>query len=262
MADAGTPASGAAPAAVCATHPSEPVVGTCTRCGVFVCAQDRKLVDAKLYCATCAARPDVDWLDGFRRKYWGRRDGWAWLFGIGAPIQLVTAVGMLLDPEARLMAPFVLLAAAAGALWWLKRRIARWLVLLSLVASGAYAAIAVSPYLIVSSVLPIAIVLSVINATRTKLFFELEVSRGQLRRMWDLYANNQVARYALSLGVGGLLIWPFAPIALACGVVGLLRVDPNARPPVGRKGSAIAGIVLGAAGMCIAAFAIFAGSRY
>ncbi len=251
-----------ADAAVCPRHPTEPVAGACARCGAFICARDSKLVDTKLYCETCAARPDVDWLEGFKQKYWGRRDGWAWLFGIGAVLNLVTAVGMLFDPQVRLTAPFVLVSSVAGALWWLKIPAARWVVVGSLVASTVFIAVTVSPFAIAATVLPLLVVLSVATSTRTKLFFELEVSRDELRRMWDLYANNQVARYALSLGVLGLLVWPVAPVAIVCGVIGLARVDPDAKPPIGRRGSAIAGVALGVAGMLIASFAVFAGSRY
>ncbi|MBL8957689.1 MAG: DUF4190 domain-containing protein, partial [Myxococcaceae bacterium] len=202
---------------------------------------------------------DVDWLEGFRKQYTGKRDGWAWLFGIGAIAQVITGVTMLVEPESRLLAPVVLAAAVGGALWWLGKPVARWVVLLAILASSAVLAFTVSPVFIFTSVVPIIITASVINATRTKLFFQLDVSREDLKRMWDLYANNQIARQALNLGVGGLIIWPFAPIAMVCGIVGLLRVDPNARPPVGRKGSAIAGIVLGAAGMVIATVAILNG---
>ena len=246
-------------AAPCPTHPDQPVIGACARCGGFVCAVDSKLFEAKLYCAACAVREDVDWLVGFRNKYQGQRDGWAGLFGRGAGAQTVTAVTMFIEPESRLMAPIVLLAALGGALWWLKKPVARWVVLLSLVASSGFLALTVSPLFIFTAVVPIIIVTSVINATRTKLFFEPDVTRDELKRMWELYANNQVARYALTLGVSGLPIWPFAPIALACGVAGLVRVDPNARPPIGRKGSAIAGMVLGVVGMVIATVAILNG---
>jgi len=247
--------------AACPTHPNEPVTGTCARCGAFFCALDSRIVDGKVYCHGCAARPDVDWLEGFKQKYWGRRDGWAWLFGISVPFQVLAAIGLALEAESRPLAPFTLLSAIAGALWWLKVRAARWLVLLPLLGSGAYLSITVHPAMIAAMFLPVLITLVVVTATRTKLFFEIEVGREEVRKLWDLYANNQVARHALAMGIAGLLIWPFAPLALLCGVVGFLRVDPEARPPIGRKGSAIAGVVLGCAGMIIATVAIMNGFR-
>ncbi|WP_257459184.1 hypothetical protein [Archangium lipolyticum] len=38
---------------------------------------------------------------------------------------------------------------------------------------------------------------------------------------------------------------------LVCSIIGLRRVNPNAHPPIGRKGQAIAGIVLGTVGCLI-----------
>jgi len=36
---------------------------------------------------------------------------------------------------------------------------------------------------------------------------------------------------------------------LACSIYGLTRVNPTAHPPIGRKGQAVAGIILGALGV-------------
>jgi hypothetical protein len=249
-----------AEAASCPNHPAEPASGACARCGAFFCHLDSRLLDGKLYCSTCAARPDVDWLEGFRLKHWGKRDLWAWMFGIGAPLQLASAIAMFLDQDARWLAPFVLASGVGGALWWLKVRAARWFQLGVLVAMGLYLAVTVQPAAFFGILFPFLILFSVATATTTKLWFELEVSRADLTRMWDLHANNQLARHALALGLMGLVIWPLAPFAVLCGAIGLARVDLEARPPVGRRKSAIAGIVLGLAGAGICAAMIFTGA--
>jgi hypothetical protein len=67
--------------------------------------------------------------------------------------------------------------------------------------------------------------------------------------MWDRNANNSVARSGLQLSLASLFIPLFAPLGLGFSIVGLRRVDLGARPPVGRKGQAIAGVVIGALGM-------------
>ncbi len=245
--------------AVCAAHPTEAALGNCTRCGAFVCRLDSRELDGQRYCETCAARPDVDWLEAFRLKHWGKRDGWAWLFGIFAPIELAAGIAMLLQPETRGVAFFVIASAVSGALWWLRVKQARWLTLAVFGGQAFFVAATVNGWLIASNIIPALILLSVIFATRTKLFFQIDVDREELKRMWNLYANNQMARYALSVGILGLLVWPAAPIALLCGIVGLARVDPDARPPIGRKGSAIAGIVLGVIGTGIGTAVVAAG---
>lgn len=248
-----------ADAAMCPTHPTERALGNCSRCGAFICNLDSRLLEGQLYCSTCASRPDVDWLEAFRLKHWGKRDGWAWLFGIGALVQVALGIALVLQPDTRLGAVFVFASAVGGALWWRKIAAARWLMIGLIVVQAIYLSVTLSAGFAVGNIMPLLIMISVATATRTRLFFELEVSRDELKKMWDLYSNNQVARYALSMGILGLIVWPFAPLALLCGVIGLSRVDPNARPPIGRKGAAIAGIVLGVLGIGIASVAIGTG---
>ncbi|MBK7863887.1 MAG: DUF4190 domain-containing protein [Archangiaceae bacterium] len=244
----------------CPAHAGEVSLGACARCGTFVCGLDSREVERARYCLTCAARPDVDWLEAFRSKHWGVRDGWAWLFGIAAVPQAGLGAVMMRYPDSRVLGALVLAAAAGGALWCFKVRQARWLLVAVSVGQTGFLAMTVHPVWLLGGAVPLAILLSVVLATRTRLFFELPVTRDQLNVLWDLYANNQVARYALTLGVAGLLVWPLAPFALVCGAIGLARVDLQARPPIGRKGTAIAGMVLGVLGIAICATAILVGN--
>lgn len=80
---------------------------------------------------------------------------------------------------------------------------------------------------------------------RHRLFFRLPVKQATLRRLWHMYEDNPLASVALMLGVFGLLLPFLAPGALVLGGVALRRVDPEARPPVGRRGQALGALGLG-----------------
>lgn len=69
-----------------------------------------------------------------------------------------------------------------------------------------------------------------------------------LEREWRRQYDNPLARSALSLGIGSFFVPFFAPIALVTSVIALLRVNPKAQPPIGGRGRAIAGLVLGLLG--------------
>ena len=56
-------------AATCPRHPDRPAAGVCTRCGGFFCSGDVVRVDDKPFCPTCAAMPEVDYLEAFRLKH-------------------------------------------------------------------------------------------------------------------------------------------------------------------------------------------------
>src|SRR5206468_596815 len=79
-------------AAVCAVHPEALAVGNCTRCGAFYCEEDRVVLAAGGFCASCGARADVDHLEAFRQQYWGKRDGWAYLSALWFVFNVAAAV--------------------------------------------------------------------------------------------------------------------------------------------------------------------------
>src|SRR5688500_8794493 len=106
-------------AARCADHPEAPATGTCFRCGRFFCAQDAKPLFGRTFCTTCAARPDVDYLEAFRLKYWGKRDIWAWLFGIGSALNVINAAGLLMNPATVLLGVSAAFNAATGIAFFL-----------------------------------------------------------------------------------------------------------------------------------------------
>jgi hypothetical protein len=234
----------------CQSHPAEAVLGTCPRCGTFFCELDRENVDGRDYCASCAKRPDVDYLEAFRLKYWGKRDLWAWLVGIGAPFNLALgltgfAIGMR-EPSAYMLYAAFLLMGGVGIAFWLGRPFARLALLFLPVASmvvGSFSEIL--PVAIGRALLPLLFAIGIYRDTRNKLFFKVDVPREALQKAWHLYANNSAARSGILMSFFGLLIPVFAPFGLVSSIIGLRRVDPHAHPPIGRKWQAIAGIILG-----------------
>jgi hypothetical protein len=233
--------------AMCQAHPNEPAEGACTRCGTFYCSADHRVVLGKPYCDTCAVHPEVDYLEGFRLKLWGKRDAWTWVIGFGAVVNLILGVSLLvLNPEEMLVqALFSLWAGGVGACFWLGMPWARGAFLFVPVGSVILGVMTTGPAAIAQGVVPMAIVVSIFNDTRNKLFFKQHVSMEALQKAWHLYMNNRVARAGFLLGILGVLVPGVGVIAIICSIIGLRRVDPNSHPPVGRKGQAIAGIVLG-----------------
>lgn len=225
----------------------------CTRCGVFVeRSDDVKFLFAKPYCSTCAARPDVDYLEAFRLKYWGKRDVWAWLMGLGVPFTLLGLVGSV-SSGAWLGVPGQLASLIVGVAFFLGRPWARWGGLIMVGLNLLPALTQPSQALLIVGVMAVSALIwvAIIQTTLNKLFFKVDVSRQQLQQAWDLYANNTLARTGFLLGLLSLLVWPLGAVALPLSIVGLLRVDPNASPPIGRKGQAIAGIVVSSIGLLV-----------
>ncbi|QSQ20120.1 hypothetical protein JY651_33280 [Pyxidicoccus parkwayensis] len=233
----------------CYIHPGRPALGTCARCGIFYCDRDHRVVEGKAYCEDCSIRPDVDYLEAFRLKYWGRRDFWAWFVGFGAALHIFSGFSIFTTGavEAMPLGVFGFLAGVVEVFFWLgvpwARRALIGVPIVFMAVGVMYGGLVAVAFGIFGLLVSIAINMD----TRNKLFFKREVSREALQKSWDLYMNNAMARAGLMLGVASL-IPGVGIVALACSISGLLQVDPKATPPIGRKGQAIAGIVLGALG--------------
>lgn len=236
---------GPAPAR-CATHPEAEASGTCARCGTFYCGRCVREVFGKTWCVACAARPEVHYLENYRARLWGKRDGSAWMalvvgvgFGAAALARLLER-GLPVLPAVAFMA-----CAAAGVCFFLGLRWAREAFIAVPVLFGLACVTqrseGIGAFLIFLGVASLPVYFDV----RNQLFFRRPVSRKRLQKLWDLRENNPMARRARTLGAGAVFLPVLAPLAVICGVVGLRQVDPQAVPPVGRKGDAIGGIVLG-----------------
>lgn len=243
----------------CPRHPESPAVGLCTRCGVFFCDQDRRILGGKDYCERCAALPEVDYLEAFRLKYWGKRDAWAWVLGAGGLLSGLAGLSVLVEglANARLVGSVLGLlnvgGGIVGAAFWLGHRWARVAILALPLALAATNAVLAGLGAAMLGLLPFFMALAIFFDTRNQLFFRIPVPRARLHKAWDLYANNTLARMGFQTALAGLLIVPLAPAALGLSIVALTRVDSKAHPPIGKKGQAIAGIVLGAVGTVLLA---------
>ena len=259
--------SGALPR--CALHADALAGATCQRCGSFVCTECTTWVMGRMYCPACAVRPEVNYLEAFRLKLWGRRDASAWLVVGVTELLLFLALGALMAGTFGLALAF-LASAGVGLAFFLGMRWARLgLLAVPLLAMLLTALSTGAPALMFF--VPLMVAVNIFRDTRSRLFFRLEVPERELRRLWDLRVNNPLARHALSLGVGSLLLLVLTPLlsllgegfvlsflfmamamamamlALVLGAVALRRVDPEARPPIGRRWEA-----LGAMGLALA----------
>lgn len=239
--------------AFCPRHPDSASVATCQRCGTFVCEHDVKRLVNGVFCEACAARPEIAYLETLKQRHWGQRDAWAWLFGLaGVAAILVAAVAATRTTTSltnRLVfgAPFVVFGIV-GIAFWLRVRLARIGVALLFGLLAIVLLVEAGPLALVSLLLPGGLLVSMLTDVRTKLFFRIDVSSAVLEREWRRQYDNPLARSALSLGIGSFFVPFFAPIALVTSVIALLRVNPKAQPPIGGRGRAIAGLLLGLLG--------------
>jgi hypothetical protein len=240
----------------CAVHPEELAGGTCTRCGNFVCSACATLVPAlgaQVYCQACAARPELNYLEALRLRYWGKRDGSTWMVGL---VALLLCLGVTLafvgwgwGPTRQNVFLLLLLTPVpvCGA-FFLGQRWAR-RALLAVPLGLPVALNAAEPdfrfLFVLCAMLGLLIALNIYRDPRNQLFFRLPVPSAKLQALWHQRFNNPLARQALNLGLGALFVPVFAPFAIICGAVGLARVNPKATPPIGRGGQAVAGLVLG-----------------
>ena len=78
----------------CLEHPDLEAVGTCSRCGRFVCAVDQRTVGPRQFCEQCAARPEVDYLEVLSRV--GDADASALGEAVGAGTIVPLGLGLIL----------------------------------------------------------------------------------------------------------------------------------------------------------------------
>lgn len=188
-------------AATCPRHPGAVAVGTCRRCGTFVCETDQVVVAAERYCPDCSALPEVDPVLALRERCWGRRDAWAWVVGLGAVLPLLAAgwlVALKLGGNPRASGRVAAEAAAyalvglcffSGLRWARHAMLAMsfgplavmgWLGLDS--KPGTFNVYAMF-FLALSTVFAI-VSIAIYRSTRNKLFFRIAVPRADLESLW------------------------------------------------------------------------------
>lgn len=247
----------------CPKHPDAPASGTCARCGTFICPQDTRIIDAIVYCETCAQRPDVEWVEAYRQTLLGKRSSVEWTMLIGMLPQLLyggVAVFVAFDNDSERVrssgvAMLMFASAANGLGWFLGTRVCRNLHIALMGVWALVLGIGLWGSMGMGAAVPTALVLGVASApllsTPSKLFFRLPVTRAQVITTYKQLEDNRLARNGLALAILGLFLPPIAVIAICCGAVAFQRVNPNGRPPVGGKGRAIAAIVLGVLGLVV-----------
>jgi len=234
----------------CAVHPEVDAGATCQRCGGFVCEACTTWVMGVLYCAACSLRPEVNYLETFRLKFWGRRDSNTYLVGCGTLVLLAGVLTAFVQGEWRL-ALVLLGAAGVGGAFYLGQRWARTALVFTPVVAGLMGAALFGPVVLVGGFLVFVTALQIFLDSRNRLFFQVEVSEKELRRMWDLRVNNPLARHALSMGFASFFVPLFGPPAVVLGAIALRKVDSTARPPIGRGWQAVAGMLLGVGGSAL-----------
>ncbi|RYZ34630.1 MAG: DUF4190 domain-containing protein [Myxococcaceae bacterium] len=239
----------------CAVHPEVLAGGTCSRCGAFVCADCVRfpLGEGRIFCVACSKRPEVDYLEAFRLEHWGRRDSWAWTVGmmtlallLGVFVSL--ASGRPLSRTDLLFAALGLAAVPVGGAFFLGKPWARHALVATPVVLASVAFFLAPAFRVDSltfGALFLFVAIQIHRDVRNRLFFRLPVTPGVLAAMWNRLRNNPTARHAFHFGLSSVFMPLLSPVAVVCGVVGLMRVNTRAHPPIGRRGQAIAGIVLG-----------------
>jgi hypothetical protein len=227
----------------CAVHPDSAAGGTCPRCGSFFCPECTAPVLGVVHCAACAARPEVNYLEVLRQRFWGRRDESTWIVGAGSVLLLSLAVAVLPGKHWLLALCLTAWAAVGGAFFlgqpWARQGL--------LAAPGVLAVLGVplaGRWVLAPLLFVFIIALAIHQDPRNQLFFRRELPPAKLQKLWHLHANNPLARYALSLATASLMMPLTIPVAIACAGVALQRVNPSATPPIGRRGQALLAIGL------------------
>ncbi|WNG32167.1 hypothetical protein F0U61_00025 [Archangium violaceum] len=228
----------------CAVHPDVPAGGVCGRCGGFFCDACATWVLGAVYCTACSALPEVNYLETFRQKLWGRRDTWAWMLGFWGLVALGVGAA-LLGSGATVAGGLALACSALGLGCFFRQRWARRGVPLLAVGLGVAGLVREGLALLLPALFLFGVALTLHQDPRHKLFFREPLPDAVLLRLWDRYENNPLARLGLMLGLYGVVLPVLAPVAVGLGIVALRRVNPEARPPIGRRGQALAAVGLG-----------------
>jgi ribosomal protein L12E/L44/L45/RPP1/RPP2 len=225
----------------------------CARCGTYV-GESSQLILEKRYCANCAERRDVNFAKYYRDEYWGKRDSWAWFFGVTGALTVGAGALTLLNTGS-LLGLVVLLSGFPGILFWSGWPPARLLLVVSTIFFMIAGFIAGGR----SGLLSVIFALWAIFSPRNKLFFRIEPTEAELAAGFHAANSNHAALWSRGLALVSVLtvvLWivirEFAWLtgflaggALVLGVIGLSNVKPKSVPPIDGKTAAVVGTVLG-----------------
>lgn len=232
----------------CPKHAGIEAVGTCARCGRFMCAAEVKLLDGSTFCEDCAARGDVDWLGKHYAKYAGKRSGVAWfLLVLGIPL-IGLGITMIVQGEnasERLFGLAITIWGAACAAVFSGKKLTRFAPLVAAFVVGLLMFLAFESTVagVMSTISLCLFALMPVTDVRTKLFFRIDVPRGQLATTYERYDTNPLAVTASRLAFVSLVIPGLNVVALVLGIVALARVNRKAVPPIGSASTAIVAII-------------------
>jgi hypothetical protein len=251
----------------CAVHPELPAVAVCERCGDYHCTACRKQVAGRALCASCRSLPGVDYLEDTRRRFWGKRDGFTYYFGLVGPVSILASL------------PTVLRAGDAGhilssAIWMglslaylaQYRPMRLGLLLFScldMLVDAARVALGMPvvptgksqlhaptlPLVLIGITFSVLVAIAAYQSPRNKLAFKIAVDDSDLQRVYDRYLSNPLAVRAAVYGSLCVFI-PFANvITLVMGIRALRRADAEAWPPRSGRLPARIGVALSSVGL-------------
>jgi hypothetical protein len=232
----------------CPRHAARVATFVCARCGAFACDEERRIHAATAYCEPCGDRPEFDVVERWRREVEGKRDVLSWLVLLCVPLHLLVALTFLRRGE--VLVPMIELSAA-----WLSIQFFRGkpstrvelLIAAPLVRVLVYA-FAFGETGFIGALMTLAMAIAIDVDGRNQLYFRLPLTPHRLQQAWQLHADNPAARLGLRLALMSLLVCPLlllSPLVVGLCAYGLSQVDESKSPPVGGRGAAVAGLLLG-----------------
>lgn len=237
---------------------------SCERCGAFLCDGCVKLLFDRKVCASC------DWTYGrqgileMRDRFWGRPGEWVCgCGGVGVLLSLLLLVFSIQRiAESSLSASdfigiFFSLAVAFSGLWisfsyfflrsWARKAVFLWpLFAVALLQAAEMPLFTTSSegvtVLIVYFFIPMIVLFQSHHSPRTKLAFKIELSEKELEDYYSKTVLHPLSYHSFSLSFMGFFLPPLLLLSLLGSVIGILKYDPKAWPPIRGLPHALAGL--------------------
>jgi hypothetical protein len=201
----------------------------------------------------------MDYIEETRRKFWGKRDGFVWYFGLfGSFISFFGAAGAIAAGELVTVAAHGLMLGLFASYFMLQPWTRK--ALLALVPLAILGAIGQPRAELTAAsgggLLWTLFFVAALISPRNKLAFKIDVSDAEIQKLYDRYVSNPNASRALVYGLLSLGLPVLAPVALVLSIQSLRRVAPKAWPPIGGRRPALIGLVLAVLALLIWGWAI------